>query len=82
MSLNTKQFNYINCGICGEITSANLYGVCDGCMDEDRKLFEMLRNTIGLSQHVTFDDIRHRTGIPAKTIQRWIDTGRFKLMSP
>jgi len=70
---------FMTCGICGVIAGSSTYGVCPNCMQEDQKLFEVVRDAIKVNEIVTMETIRKKTGIDTKTIKRWVDTGRLKL---
>ncbi len=75
-----SKFNFLKCGLCGGLTSASActYGVCPNCVSEDQRLYGIARDAMELNQNISLTDLRQKTGIDPKVIQRWADTGRFR----
>lgn len=78
---NDKKFNYSQCGECGNITPVNVWGVCGECHERDQLMFEKVRDKVSLTDVLTPEELKERTGVPEKTIKRWIAAGRFRISS-
>jgi hypothetical protein len=77
---NKAKFNFIKCGLCGTLTTnaAASYGVCPSCVQEDARLYGLARDAMSLNQNIGLVELRAKTGIEAKILQRWVDTGRLR----
>ncbi len=78
-STDKSKFNFIKCGLCGTLTSNTIgaYGVCPNCIAEDQRLYTIARDSMGLNRNISIAELRQKTGIEEKILQRWVDTGRF-----
>ncbi len=78
MALESKS-HFIKCGLCGTLTTSGFgYGVCHNCVEEDQRLYAIAKKAMKPNQVVGLADLCKQTGIEAKIIQRWVDTGRLK----
>ncbi len=77
---NKSKFNFLKCGLCGTVTSSSVasYGVCPACVQEDSRLYGLARDAMALNQNIGLVELREKTGIEARILQRWVDTGRLR----
>lgn len=71
---------FSSCEICSNITMATIDGVCNDCVDQDRKDFRLVKDAMRLNEAMSTDELSEKTGIKLKRIRAWIERGRLQVV--
>jgi hypothetical protein len=68
---------YDICRICGRFFDKNGNTRCNKCLEKDKRQYDKVREFVETHQNAKILDIINATGVPLKTIMRFVEEGSF-----
>lgn len=69
--------SYDICRICGRFFNKNGNTLCEKCLEKNKLQYNQVREYVETHNGATVLDIINATGVPLKTIMRFVEEGAF-----